>query len=500
MKFVGVTMGPIVYRYRNVLNGTYLFTTSEEERNSLEEDPNFVAEGFEGQSFRAEIDPMTENQSFPTIPQEVFRFRRIDNGSFFYTISDQERDFVLNNPSVKDFYQEESESFFAYENSVAGSIPVFRFFNQSLGAHLYTPDIEERNSIIGTLNSPWEFEPGSTFYAFPLNDNMPSLKPGPEEPHEPGILVMGGNPEPGGEAAIEFNFEFEISILDVSGNLIMPKPQEAQFTFTFPEAIENFRGRFSDNDNNFGFEVINVTDRFASDDDPQPTIASPLTLDLTARYLPKDSSITLPDGESPDEFISGTEEVVDVDRIEYILTSKDFNDLGINEYTLILEDSDGDIENGFQVVVDDEGSVISDSNPDIEGFQRNFLDENGQEVEQTIDLSDDSIDIEGLKIIDIDFQGDAIRNIEHIVENGLLGLSTDTRVTGLSSVDSNTTFSIEDSLIVEPLPFVLIDPPTITPIDPPTITPIDPPTITPIDPPSFVLMDQPSFIPINTDI
>ena len=478
-------MRPIVYRYRNALNGTYLFTASEEERDSLEADPNFVAEGFEGQSFRAEIDPMTGSQSVSTIPQEVFRFRRIDNGSFFYTISDEERDFILNDPSVQDFYQIESESFFAYENSVTDSIPVFRFFNPSLGAHLYTPDIEERNSIRNMPDSPWVFEENSTFYAFPLNGGMHPPRSGPGDPYDPINGVNGGMYCGSQKGQVGSFFEFNLFTLDAIGNLRIPEPQEAPFTFTFPEAIENFGGRFSDDGGNFDFEVINVTDRFASDGDPSPILSSPLNLDLTARYLPQGSLITLPDGESPDEFISDTEEVVDADRIEYVLTSEDFKDLGINEYTLVLEDSDGDIENGFQVVVDDEGLVISDSRPDLEGFQRNFLDENGQVVEQTIDLSDDLIDIEGLEIIDIDFQNDAISNIEHIVENDLLGLYVDTRVSGRSSVDSNTAVSIEDALIDRPT--------TITPIDRPT-------TITPIDQQSILQSDQPSFIPIETDI
>lgn len=457
-------MRPIVYRYRNALNGTYLFTASEEERDSLEADPNFVAEGFEGQSFRAEIDPMTGSQSVSTIPQEVFRFRRIDNGSFFYTISDEERDFILNDPSVQDFYQIESESFFAYENPVTDSIPVFRFFNPSLGAHLYTPDIEERNSIRNMPDSPWVFEENSTFYAFPLNDNMRRDPSSPDDddddiPPEPPTPDLQGGEGSGGSILLNFSFDYNFKIfpLDDRGNLITPELQTASDTFTFRRAIENFGGRFSDDGGNFDFDVINVTDQFASADDPTPTLSSPLNLDLTARYLPQGSSITLPDGESPDEFISGTEEVVGADRIEYILTSEDFNDLGINELTLILEDSDGDIDNGFQVVVDDEGLVISDSKPDLEGFQRNVLDENGQVVEQTIDLSDNSIDTEGLEIIGIDFQDDAISNIEHIVENSLLGLYTDTRVTGRSSVDSNTAVSIGDALIVEPPSFVLID-------------------------------------------
>ena len=487
-------MRPIVYRYRNVLNGTYLFTASEKERDSLEADPNFVAEGFEGQSFRAEIepeiDPMTITPFDTVIPQEVFRFRRKDNGSFFYTISDEERDFILNDPSVKDFYQIESESFFAYENPVTDSIPVFRFFNPNLGAHLYTPNEKERDFILDTPNSPWTYEPNSTFYAFPLSGIIESKISPPLGQRIPPPLVGGRDPYPLGRRSPSPSkkFRFKLSPFDETGALRKPQFQQATATFTFSRAIENFTGRFSDDADNFNFGVINITDRFASEDDPAPRLASPITLDLTARYLPKDSVITLPDGESPDEFISDTQEVAGADRIEYILTSEDFNDLGINEFTLILEDSDSNIDNGFQVVVDDEGLVISDSRPDLEGFQRNFLDENGQEVEQTIDLSDQSTEIEGIKIINLDFQQDAISNIEHIVDNGLLELFTKTRVTGLSSVESDTIVSIEDRFIdldrfqsVAPIDqpsledrFIDIDrSPLVAPIAQPAFVPID---------------------------
>ncbi len=268
--------------------------------------------------------------------------------------------------------------------------------------------------------------------------------------------------------ALDFEYEFELFTLDNNGNLRTPELDEAiPITFTFSGAIENFRGRFDDSNlvGNFGFEVINVTDRFArKEDDPRgfgddsvtgnelPTSFFPLTLDLIARYLPEGSTITLPDGTAAiDVDDAGSSlEVVGADRIEYVLSNNEvLENLGINELTLILKD-DLKNENGFQLVVDEKGFRVSDINPEKEGFQVHEVDENGSLVtdenglfvEQTIDIADDANDRSDINIFNIDIE-DAIGNIEYIIDNVLLGLYEDVRVSGVSSSDFNQIVSIE---------------------------------------------------------
>lgn len=60
----------------------------------------------------------------------------------------------------------EGTAFSAYETQVEGSIPVYRFFEPTIGVHFYTPNEEERKFVEDNLNN-YDFE-GIAYYAFPL--------------------------------------------------------------------------------------------------------------------------------------------------------------------------------------------------------------------------------------------------------------------------------------------------------------------------------------------
>lgn len=62
----------------------------------------------------------------------------------------------------------EGEVFNAYETEVEGSIPVYRFFNPSLGVHFYTPNAAERDFVEDNLPN-YELE-GIAYYALPLEE------------------------------------------------------------------------------------------------------------------------------------------------------------------------------------------------------------------------------------------------------------------------------------------------------------------------------------------
>lgn len=66
-----------------------------------------------------------------------------------------------------DNFTPEGEAFSAYASEVEGSIPIYRFFNISTGAHFYTPTASERDAVEDTL--PDFISEGIAYYALPTD-------------------------------------------------------------------------------------------------------------------------------------------------------------------------------------------------------------------------------------------------------------------------------------------------------------------------------------------
>ena len=144
-----------VYRFLNQDTNVHLYTTSEVERDSVENLSNYV---FEGVSYTS-VDELTGDPE----PDQVYRLYNQDTGTHLYTISEVERDSVTANLSN---FSLESESFFAYTEERSGTIPVYRFYNADTGAHFYTPSETEKNVVEDTL--PNYTSEGIAYYAFPV--------------------------------------------------------------------------------------------------------------------------------------------------------------------------------------------------------------------------------------------------------------------------------------------------------------------------------------------
>lgn len=216
-------------------------------------------------------------------------------------------------------------------------------------------------------------------------------------------------------------YEFDLFVEDINGNKRIPNSVTffAPFTpgdasdgdtteitrYIFNEAIENFTGTFTDTDaNEFGFFEIEIE--------------NPLTLDLTARYLPQGTVITLPDGITPvvasiDDGGIPINGVIEGDRLEYVITGNELEDLGITELALIIEDEDNTTA----------------------GFQQD-----GITIIEEVDIPNDD---------ETDVNDSAIDDIEFIVDQGLLGFLTDIRVSGISSNDADTIVSTESDVFVD---------------------------------------------------
>ena len=144
-----------IYRFFNQDTGVHFYTADETEKDVVLELDNF---SFEGGSYRG-VDPLTGTPE----PQPVYRFFNQDTGVHLYTISETETDAT----QELDNFSFEGEAFYAYKTEIENSIPIYRFYNSSMGAHFYTPSEEEKDSIINNLP---EFQSeGIAYYAEPLS-------------------------------------------------------------------------------------------------------------------------------------------------------------------------------------------------------------------------------------------------------------------------------------------------------------------------------------------
>jgi alpha-tubulin suppressor-like RCC1 family protein len=142
------------YRFANLINGVYMYTISESEKNNI---VNTLASTwrFEGAKYK-----VYATQQTGTVP--VYRFANLKNGAYLYTISESEKTNIINN--LADTWRYEGLKFYVYATQQTNTAPVYRFANLKNGAYLYTISESEKTNIINTLSSTWRFE-GAKYYA-----------------------------------------------------------------------------------------------------------------------------------------------------------------------------------------------------------------------------------------------------------------------------------------------------------------------------------------------
>lgn len=128
-----------VYRLQNLVTGVHLFTASESERESIQNNrPEYI---FEGVAFNASI-----SDGLNLDP--VYRFVNTGTGSYFYSASESERQFVQDNLPQYNF---EGIAFYTYEAYSNLGSEVYRFSNTVTGSHFYTISPSERDYITSNL-------------------------------------------------------------------------------------------------------------------------------------------------------------------------------------------------------------------------------------------------------------------------------------------------------------------------------------------------------------
>lgn len=93
----------------------------------------------------------------------VFRFWSPQKKAHFYTISENEKNKVIN--QMSDIWEYEAVVYYAFPTQVAGTSPVYRFWSPTKRVHFYTNSKAERDKVINQYGNTWRYE-GIAFYAY----------------------------------------------------------------------------------------------------------------------------------------------------------------------------------------------------------------------------------------------------------------------------------------------------------------------------------------------
>ena len=157
--------GSKVYRFYNTNLGVHFYTASEKEKDSVLE--NLPQYRLEGASYTSIAKPDDDTDPL-TGAKPVYRFYNENTGVHLYTISENEKNSIIENLST--IYRFEDIAYYAFDTAVDGAIPVYRFYNTNLDVHFYTPSAAEKDSVLDTLPQyRQEGIGGISFYVSPVD-------------------------------------------------------------------------------------------------------------------------------------------------------------------------------------------------------------------------------------------------------------------------------------------------------------------------------------------
>ncbi len=156
-----VAAGPFpvpVYRFWSPTLLKHFFTTSERDKDNFLAEPEETTT-FEGIAYLAFVDDSDPD----TLP--VYRFWSDSLGVYFYTILEDEKDKLRTEYSHAWTY--EGPAFYAYPegSEPEDAVPVYRFWSGDFGYHFYTISEAERDKLIEEYPDAWAYE-GIAWYAY----------------------------------------------------------------------------------------------------------------------------------------------------------------------------------------------------------------------------------------------------------------------------------------------------------------------------------------------
>jgi len=159
---ITLSKGSPVYRFFNTNLGVHFYTTSEVEKQFvLDELPQYR---FEGASYTSVAQP-SANADPLTGAKSVYRFYNQNTGVHLYSSSEEEKNFIQN--ELGTIYRFENTAYYAYNNPTDGTIPIYRFYNTNLDVHFFTPSAVEKDFVIDNLPQyRQEGIGGVAFYAY----------------------------------------------------------------------------------------------------------------------------------------------------------------------------------------------------------------------------------------------------------------------------------------------------------------------------------------------
>ena len=133
------TTGVQVFRFFDQRNGGHFYTTSATERDTLRQAGSGLF--YEGVGLNA-ANPSTDPAAAP-----VYRFFDTRNGSHFYTTSGDEKTTLQ---ATRPDLAFEGTAFYENLTPQANDAPVYRFFDTTDGSHFYTANLNEYASVLAT--------------------------------------------------------------------------------------------------------------------------------------------------------------------------------------------------------------------------------------------------------------------------------------------------------------------------------------------------------------
>ena len=153
---------PTVHRFFRADTGSHFYTASEVERQAIID--NLPHYSYEGASYQAAVNSEVEDPLSGAKP--VYRFFNQSTGVHLYTISEVERDYIIDNLSNYTF---ENVAYHAYDTPQEDTVELYRFY-QTLGDfHFFTPSVGERDYVVDNLpHYQLEGNGGVAFYVHPV--------------------------------------------------------------------------------------------------------------------------------------------------------------------------------------------------------------------------------------------------------------------------------------------------------------------------------------------
>ncbi|MEM7590515.1 MAG: peroxidase family protein [Cyanobacteria bacterium P01_A01_bin.83] len=158
----------VVHRFFIPSVGSHFYTASEIEKQAVIDNlPNYV---YEGASYQAASSSDTGSL---TVAKPVYRFFNQNTGVHLYTISEVEKNYVQDNLSNYTF---ENVAYYAYDTPQENSIELYRFYQSEGDFHFYTPSVAERDYIAENLPQyQLEGDSGIAYYVEPFLNTWTNL-------------------------------------------------------------------------------------------------------------------------------------------------------------------------------------------------------------------------------------------------------------------------------------------------------------------------------------